>query len=121
MPKGSIMLHCFNDIAEKHLQDVRDQADKLGLREDLEAVLARLSTWGHREKSRCVLFKDFAPLSFAFNIEALLEDGTYKFDFNGGLIFHGPHDGFGDGGAPSFSVDLGSVFGEQKPGWSIHT
>lgn len=115
------MLKCFDDLAEKHLEEVRQFADKAGLRADLEAILARLASWGHTDKSRCVLLKDFAPMSFAFHIERLMEDGTYKFNFNGGLIYHGPHDGFGDGSAPSFSVDLGSIFGPQKPGWSIHT
>jgi len=36
--------------------------------------------------------------------------------FNGGLIFHGPHDNGGDGGAPTFSVNL-----LPQDGWSIHT
>jgi len=36
--------------------------------------------------------------------------------FNGGLIFHGPHDNGGDGGAPTFSVNL-----SPQDGWSIHT
>jgi len=35
---------------------------------------------------------------------------------HGGLIYHGPHDGFGDGGSPSFSVSL-----SKSQGWSIHT
>lgn len=39
-----------------------------------------------------------------------------KFWFNGGLIFHGPHDGGGNGGAPTFSVSL-----TPQDGWSIHT
>ena len=38
------------------------------------------------------------------------------FWFNGGLIFHGPHDNGGDGGAPTFSVNLGVGYG-----WAMHT
>ena len=35
---------------------------------------------------------------------------------SGGLIFHGSHDGFGSGSAPTFAVTL-----ERCDGWSIHT
>lgn len=35
---------------------------------------------------------------------------------NGGLIYHGSHDGGGDGSAPTFSVCL-----TPTTGWSIHT
>ena len=35
---------------------------------------------------------------------------------NGGLIFHGKHDAFGSGSAPTFAVTL-----EPTDGWSIHT
>ncbi len=64
-----------------------------------------------------MLYKDFAPLSFGFNIETKQDDGTWKFWFNGGLIFHGRHDGGGSGGAPSFAVSLTAV----DEDWSIHT
>jgi len=40
----------------------------------------------------------------------------YQEWFNGGLIFHGPHDNGGDGGAPTFSVNL-----MPSHGWNIHT
>ena len=36
--------------------------------------------------------------------------------YNGGLIYHGPHDRGGDGSAPTFSVNL-----NPHDGWSIHT
>jgi hypothetical protein len=32
----------------------------------------------------------------------------------GGFIFHGQHDGFGNGGAPTFSVCIDP---DDKPGW----
>lgn len=38
------------------------------------------------------------------------------FWFNGGLIFHGDHDGGGDGGMPTLSVCL-----QPTDGWAIHT
>lgn len=52
------------------------------------------------------LYKDFAPLSFTWGGNGWV----------GGLIFHGSHDGGGDGGMPSLSVCLSPV-----DGWSIHT
>lgn len=39
-----------------------------------------------------------------------------SFWFNGGLTFHGKHDNGGDGGAPTFSVNL-----SPSDGWEIHT
>lgn len=53
------------------------------------------------------LYMDFAPLSFYWN-----GDGGWV----GGLIFHGSHDGFGSGGAPTFSCCLSAT-----DGWSVHT
>ena len=110
-----------DDRSEPYLTEVRAQADKLGLREKLEVQLKRLENYAnHPDKpdaNRCVLYKDWAPLSFGFNIEAKQPDGTYKFWFNGGLIFHGSHDRGGDGGAPTFSVSLVAV----DEDWSIHT
>lgn len=68
------------------------------------------------ERGRCHLYKDFAPFSFGFGIEVRGRDGQYKHSFSGGLIYHGEHDGFGSGSAPTFSVCL-----ESTNGWSIHT
>lgn len=36
--------------------------------------------------------------------------------FNGGLLYHGNHDGFGSGEAPTLAVTL-----NPTDGWSIHT
>lgn len=69
-----------------------------------------------RHKTHCELFGDFAPLSFSFVMKVRGEDGKYKYWFNGGVIFHGPHDGFGNGGAPTFAVSL-----TPTVGWQIHT
>jgi hypothetical protein len=45
------------------------------------------------------LYSDFALLSLYFEI---IRDE--KLVLNGGFIFHGPHDGYGNGAAPTFSV-----------------
>lgn len=69
------------------------------------------------------IYPDFAPLSFEFVRYEELEICTpygveHKKEFmsNGGIIYHGPHDDFGSGGSPTFSVCL-----EPTNGWSIHT
>jgi hypothetical protein len=41
----------------------------------------------------------------------------YRHWMSGGLIYHGPHDRFGSGDAPTFSVSLGRT----TAGWEIHT
>lgn len=77
-----------------------------GLKAQLEH-LARIATrGGDKPGGKVVLFKDFAPYSFEWSTEGM----------NGGLIFHGAHDGGGNGGAPTFSVSL-----TPCDGWSIHT
>jgi hypothetical protein len=62
------------------------------------------------------LFKDFAPHSFGFVIEAMNAQGEWTTWFQGGLLFHGTHDGNGSGAAPTLAVTLTPV-----TGWSIHT
>lgn len=77
-----------------------------GLRAQLEH-LARIGTRGGDKPGGVVtLYKDFAPYSFGFTAGGM----------NGGLIFHGSHDGGGNGGGPTFSVCL-----TPCDGWSIHT
>ena len=93
----------------------RQHAELLGLADQFEEQLAFLENFRHPEQTRCVLRPDGAPYSFLFTMERL-EDGEWTYWFGGGLIYHGPHDTYGSGSAPSFSVML-------KPhyGWSIHT
>ena len=100
----------------------------------LKRRLDYLDTYADHERkglTKCVLVKDLAPHSFEFSmyrrkrrpmgpdfeggVEELLTD-EWEFWFNGGLIFHGRHDGGGDGGAPTFAVNLNPGIG-----WSIHT
>lgn len=102
------------DETNGYLQHVRDFADSINMRDQLEKQLAYLENYGTRE-TRCRLYKDFSPRSFTFLIEAK-QDGEWRKWFNGGLIFHGPHDGGGDGGAPTYSVSL-----TPTTGWQIHT
>lgn len=94
-------------------------AQKLGLEEQLNGKLAYLANYACQEDptaTQCTLYKDFAPLSFEFVITKKQKDGTYAHWFNGGLIYHGPHDNGGDGGGPTFAVNV-----NPDNGWSIHT
>jgi hypothetical protein len=58
------------------------------------------------------LYLDFAPLSFCWC--AVQSDGSVW--MNGGLIFHGPDDGWGSGRAPTYSVSV-----DTANGWRLHT
>lgn len=97
-------------------------------KERLAEATARAKALGDHTLARCLshlrqmevnmgglltLADDFAPLSFYWFIR---REGEVI--YNGGIIFHGPHDGGGDGGAPTFSVSLDR---STAPRWSIHT
>ena len=59
-----------------------------------------------RETDETGIYRDFAPYSFGFSACGMV----------GACIFHGSHDNGGDGGAPTFSVNI-----SPSDGWSIHT
>lgn len=102
-----------------YLAEVIVFAKTAGLYPQLEKQLLYLSTYGDPDGdetySRCDLYKDFAPHSFAFVMYRRSEDGEYKRWFNGGLIYQGPDCPAG-GGPPSFTVSLTS-----GTGWFVHT
>jgi len=115
---------------EGYLQSVKDFAKQIGKEDDLDKKLDYLHNYANQDRNhdvdeklpeekhytRCLLFKDFAPYSFEFMMERKNDDGEYVRWFNGGLIFHGNHDGFGSGSYPTLSVCL-----NPTDGWSIHT
>jgi len=112
--------------------------------ESLEEQLKYLSMWGNYEipeSTHCIISPDFAPYSFNFALYVISrpdyekkysltgdwEYGRYMVEqypelegralyMHGGLIFHGKHDNGGDGGAPTFSVNL-----TPTTGWAVHT
>lgn len=105
-------------VNEDHFNKVKAKAEEMGLMPDLQEKLDYLASYadhGDYGKVRCKLGWDFAPLSFAFVMERQ-ENGTdtWKYWFNGGLIFHpgrlGPDE--------SLSVELCQ---SNKPHWSVHT
>jgi len=105
---------------EDYLREVEEFAKSIGMSEQFQKEYDYLDTYadhGEYGDVRCRLYKDFAPYSFGFNMETRKKDeDKWKFWFNGGLIFHGEHDRGGDGGAPTFSVNL-----VPQHGWSVHT
>lgn len=101
-----------------------------GALSDLLEQLSYLDTYGcnsefglNRNITNCFLRKDFAPNSFSFTMMRATTDGseTYKYWFDGGLIYSGP--GLpSDGSSPSLSVSLDPYAASgSKHMWSVHT
>jgi hypothetical protein len=94
---------------------------------ELLSALTRLSDYakGNEEiETQCVIYRDFAPYSFAFLMkrrEVASDDPEYKPWFNGGLIYSGP--GLpSDGCGPSFTVSLDDDAASGRTHkWSTHT
>ena len=104
---------------QEHFDKVKAFAEKTGRWDQLKGKLDYLNTYADHESeglTKCVLGYDWAPYSFSFLMMKKDKSGEFQPWFNGGLIFHGSHDNGGDGGAPTFSVNLNPV-----DGWSIHT
>jgi len=79
--------------------------------ESLQKCLDSLQRVDENSGCETSIVTDFAPLSFEF---ARFKNG--KRVMNGGIIFHGQHDGFGSGAAPTLSVTI-----TPTSGWQIHT
>lgn len=103
---------------QKHFDEVVAFAKNVGLYEDdgrtnnaLANRLKYLEEYGGKDdagndRMRVRLMPDFAPMSFFFVIEARSAVGEWRSLFEGGLVFHGHHDGNGSGSAPTFAVTL---------------
>lgn len=68
------------------------------------------------DRMRVRLRPDGAPYSFSILIETKNKANEWELLFNGGLLFHGAHDGHGSGAGPTFACTL-----SPTTGWSIHT
>ena len=112
----------IKDMTDGYLDEVKasPQAQAIEGSASLQKMLDYLASYADHDengRTRCVLYRDFAPLSFAFTMEVRKSpEDEYEYWFNGGLIFHGPHDNGGDGGFPTLSVNL-----NPTDGWSVHT
>jgi hypothetical protein len=102
-----------NDTAKERFEKCQAIAkEHTHLTKSWERCLECLKNLAANYKAYVDVYVDFSPLSFNWGL--IQENGTCP--YNGGLIFHGPHDGFGSGEAPTFSVSI-----SPEHGWSIHT
>ena len=102
----------ITDKSTGRLDEIKTFAKEHDLLESFNNTFSRLES--HSAKGYTVtLYSDFAPLSMEFSITE-----NDRLILYGGFIFHGPFDGFGNGGAPTFSVCIDP---DDKPGWRIHT
>ena len=100
----------LTDATEGKLEEVIEFSKSIDMYDSLMDCLNNLANYTNNEKE-VVLFNDFAPHSFYFQVKK-----ENKVIMDGGVIFHGSHDNGGDGGAPTFSVNL-----TPSTGWRIHT
>jgi len=102
------------DNTNGKLDEIRSFALKTKKTENLNDNMQRLKNMSDYYHADLNLYADFAPLSLAFTLTDSLP--PFKMKLNGGLIYHGRHDGFGSGSAPTFSVCV-----DKADGWRIHT
>lgn len=102
----------INDHTSGKLAEIKAYATTHGLNGSFTKTFDRFERYS-RNGCDVNLYSDFAPLSLYFEVT---RDGQLV--LNGGFIYHGSHDGFGNGGAPTFSVCIDT---DKNPGWSIHT
>lgn len=102
----------ITDLSNGRLDEIKAFATTNGLTESYNKTFARFERYS-KEGDEVKLYADFAPLSLYFEI---FRNGN--FILNGGMIFHGKHDGYGSGGAPTFSF---CIEPERSPHWEIHT
>jgi hypothetical protein len=95
----------------EYLQSVLDFADATDQRKQFEQMLYDLIAY-LPDNWTVQLYKDFAPFSFFWTETGPNGEGGLI----GGLIYHGYHDGGGNGDSPTYSVNLMPI-----NGWSIHT
>ena len=100
------------DNSNGRLAEIKAFTSENNLLESFNNTFSRLENYSAKGYT-VTLYSDFAPLSMEFSITE-----NNKLVLYGGFIFHGPHDGYGNGGAPTFSVFIDS---DDKPGWRIHT
>lgn len=102
----------MTDLTEGALQQELDYAKSIG-NDTLQQCIDRIKQIDENRECETNIAKDFAPHSFYFVRQ---KDGEFR--GNGGIIFHGKHDGFGSGSAPTFSVSLSD---SRETRWEIHT
>lgn len=100
----------ITDNTNGKLAEIKAFAKENNLLENFNKTFSRLENYSAKGYT-VTLYADFAPLSMEFSIT---DKGNHI--LNGGIIYHGAHDGYGSGSYPTFSVSL-----SKEVGWSIHT
>ena len=100
----------MKDKTEGKLQEALEFAKTIN-DNSLQSCLDRLDNVDKNSNYETIIHNDFAYMSFYFE---RVRDGQFRSD--GGIIYHGNHDGFGSGYDPTFSVSV-----TPTSGWSIHT
>lgn len=112
----------MKDYTNGKLEEIRRFARETSQLQQFENCLNRLLERESKKNigngmdehgSEIELYGDFSPHSLTWSWVDLKTGRTIM---TGGLIYHGKHDEFGSGEAPSFAVTL-----EPTVGWSIHT
>lgn len=89
---------------KERYQEAMDYAEKTGDK-TLQNCLNRLEQWETNQNCRIFLCKDFAPLSFYFE----MYDQNNNHVMNGGVLYHGTPD------------ESRAVTFDLAKGWQIHT
>lgn len=103
----------MKDLTDGILLKELEYARSIG-NDTLLRCIERLKQADCNYEAESSVFNDFAPHSFEF----VRKDSEGRYISNGGIIFHGPHDGYGSGSFPSFSV---SIDDSKETRWQIHT
>lgn len=82
--------------------------EQLKKEESLQQCMHSLEKWD----GIITIYSDYDPLSFCF--QQTYPNG--QLGINGGIIFHGKRDGYGNGSAPTFSTCI-----TPTQGYRIHT
>lgn len=99
----------------EELRAARAYADSIGLRAQLEVRLAFLDTYASPRHTRCTLFPYPAPYSFSFAMERETRSDEWSPWFDGVVIYHGAHDGYGSHPYPPFPAPASRTIG-----WTVY-
>lgn len=109
---GKLVIECADHFAA--VEAFAGQLDRKASLYEAIAYAAGSGTY-FGKPAKLVLYRDFAPASFGYALRSRDDDRHFM---SGGIIYHGPHDGWGNGSSPSFSVSNASA---RDAGWSVHS
>jgi hypothetical protein len=100
------------DLTQGGLDKIKEFAKDNNLTDKLENTMGKFDIYASNGMD-VELHMDYAPQSLFFVTKRNGNTGMC-----GGMIFHGSHDGGGNGSAPTFSVSLNN---NSSSHWEIHT